>query len=294
MAHYSRRWSKAAVFAALLALAVVVSLLPTSWTRPLRALGQPLRWVTGPAAAATRAAARTSERWAEGELHPAMARLQAENEQLRRQAGHFALQIEQLRTELDALAGVRDALNDANARILVARVIAPLSDPQRDALRIDRGSLQGAAVGQWAAAGKPVFDDDVSGRELLARQWLVGRIVEVHPHESVVQLASDRDFRVAVGLARPKDDGGWEVLPAELPLEGAGGGRMAIRQATEDYGAMGAVFAVVRRSAALPMPMAIGRVAASERLDATQLHFDLEVRPWSSPRLLDHIYIVSP
>lgn len=292
MIYRPRRWSTARTFVALLVLAAIMSILPSRWTGGLRNLAQPLQWVVTPVSSLTRALTRRGSTLAENTLSPVDAALQEENERLSRQLGHFSLEVAQLREEIDRLSGVRGAIGDENARILIARVVGPVSDGQRDALRLSRGEFQGVTKGQWVVAGLRNADDGLSGRELLARQWLIGRIDEVYTQESVVQLTTDREFREVVQLARPTDDGGWELLPTQMPVYGTGD-KLEIRQAAADYLAAGAPIVVAPASSQLPMPMTIGRIVKSERLEATQLHFNLTVQPWGPARQLEYVYIIA-
>jgi cell shape-determining protein MreC len=288
-----RHLSRSGLFVLLMAMALVAALLPPRSLAWLRAGLQPLSWLQSPVTGMTHwvlAWGGTAD-----ELSPADAeRLRAENDQLRRQLAHFDQRYQELRYELEQVTRVRQQLQDTDSRIISAQVIGPLSDPRRDALRLARGEWAGVRVNQWVVAAEPTAERDLSGRELVARQWLIGRITEVRPYESVVTLLSDRTARperVVVAGVRP--DGTWERLSGEMLLHGGGDGRLQIREATQSFldGGGGRVV-LVPASEWLPSAMTVGRLEDAQRVEQTQLHYNLTVAPWGEARQLRYVYII--
>ena len=291
----TRAWqpSKAATFGLLMTAALITALLPdraTEWMRgvaqPLSYLQMPVRWVTLSVlpTGARAATAQTSEE----------ARLRAENDALRRQVATLDTLLRDVDGRLAAVTGFRDQFQNERTRIVIARVVGPTGDTRRDVLRITKGSLSGVRVGMWVAAGSTPTEG-VSGRDLLAREWLIGRVSEVRPYESLVRLASDRGFKEPVLLARIDETASrWEVAAGEQVLYGHGDGKMRIELATQDYFKQGQHAVLAPASGMLPMTMPLGEITASRTLDATQLHYDLEVRPLGRPFDLTYAYIIDP
>jgi cell shape-determining protein MreC len=229
-------------------------------------------------------------------------RLRAEVEELRRQIGHESAAYAELEERLADVSGIRDQLRESRTRILIARVIAEDASPMRDTLLITRGSTEGVRVGQWVVAGKSAATTaGQSGRELLGREWLIGRVSEVQPYRSRVLLATDPSFPKAadqkltrVRLARVLADGTWQLADGESLLIGAGRGHMRVEQAVRDYFAEGYRIVVAPASKDLPLAMTLGRVESSSPVVEAPLMFNLDVRPWGDAIRLGHVYLICP
>lgn len=283
------------MFVLLMALSLFASLLPPRYLAPLRNLHQPLSLLHQPMAALTRGVsgqlvrdgATISAEEAEG--------LKREIAELRRLVDYLEQQRRATEQQLAEVAAIRAALLGEDASIVIARVLRHASTPRRAALILDRGSMARVREGLWVVAGRPPRpQEELSGRAALGRQWLIGRISEVRTYESTVRLATDPGFRCEVRVARAGAGGGWDVLDVPLSLRGIGDGQMLIPEATRDFYAEQARTVLVPEGIGLPSTMPIGRVAGSERIDATQLHYDLTVQPLADPGELVRAYVIVP
>lgn len=294
--------TRSLIFAVLmLASAISAFLLPRGWTDWSDGLIQPLAAVESPVSGTTRAVrdfATPRPRLSAAESE----RLQRENEQLRRLVGHQELLLAERGEELAAVTGIREQLGGISAQIIVARVVGGESSPLRESLLISQGSIgpRPVRVGDWVAAGAPrAARADRGGRELLLREWLIGRVAQVHPYVSRVQLTTDPGFgdalfrAVRVRAARALSDGTWQFAKSEALLYGDGGERMVIRQASESLLAERFVTVVARLSDALPVEMLIGKLTGSTSLPESALHYDFTVTPPASARTLTHVYVIS-
>lgn len=134
-----------------------------------------------------------------------------ENEQLRRKLVELYLtrvEVEQLRAENRALRKQLKVTDTQNERWVLARVLG--ADPRRGAafLIIDKGAVDGVKVGQVAVVEK----------------LLVGRVVTVDKHQSVVGTIYSREEKVPVkirdNLAIVQGEFGLSLQVKEL-LQGA-------------------------------------------------------------------------
>jgi cell shape-determining protein MreC len=227
--------------------------------------------------------------------------LAAERDQLARQLEHQSVRITELEGTVAVLTGLRERLDDPRARLVRAAVLAFDASPRRESLLIDRGAMNTSAegrprVGQWVAAGLGPAEQDSadSGRAQLARQWLLGRISEVHGFTSRVQLASDPQFGpVRVRAARRLQDGALQVEQRDCLLEGRGTGRMVIRQAPNNYFAAGSTLVLVPRGADSPATLEIGRVIGASPVANAPLMFDHELAPIADYRSIRHVFIIA-
>lgn len=285
--------SKSRLVLILLGVSAVALLLPPSCVSWVRGLFQPVALVQEPVASGVRTVAGAVEGLAMRAIPQEEARrLLVENEELRRQivAEHTAQ--EQLREAFQRVTGLRDVLPDSDVTLVLAPVASYDADPRRESLRIRLNSDTAPLVrpGQWVAAGLY----QTPGRELLRRQWLIGRISEVQTRLARVQLATDPGFpRTPVRIATLGNDGKWILGEEKCLLEGIGGGRMWIGQVKKDYHASGELMVMVPASRELPFPLSIGQIESSERQDDSPLHYDLTVVPWGSADALTHVFVIT-
>ncbi|MFQ5807577.1 MAG: rod shape-determining protein MreC [Phycisphaerae bacterium] len=253
----------------------------------------PLAWVFSRATRQTRQTVESLTRPAP--TREELEQLRHYNQRLTLQVGQQQLLIAEMERQLADLSGLRDQLGDLRAKIIFAAVVGGDTSPRRETITISKGRRQGIERGDWVAAGMPEAERDpvATGRDLLLRQWLIGRVTEVQPYVSRVQLATDPDFGTErAWAAKTLMDNTWQVAGRPCGLEGFGDGSMRIRQASEDYLATGYTIVVVPLADPQPMALAIGRIIASEMLE-TGLHYDLEVEPWGDPQALSHVYVIS-
>lgn len=295
-------------FMLMLSSAALACLLPPSWSGCARAVTFPLTWLQSAVGMGSRAVRRAVDLPSREQLSPADVRaLEARNGQLQRQLQHQSVMIDDLKTQIEQLSGLRNVIGDDQTRLISASVIAYDPFSSHESLTITVGSLNTTEsgrirIGQWVAAGVEVGQEATaeSGRILLARQWLLGRISEVGPFFSRVQLASDSRFGpIHVRVAKRLPDG--VLVQAINPetgkprfslLEGVGGGRMAIRQAPLNYFEAEFDRVLVPRSANLPNAMLIGRVVSAEAVENAPLMFDLTIDPLFDLAEIGRVFVI--
>jgi hypothetical protein len=285
------------------ASAVWAFLLPPRWTAPLRGLLQPLALFQWPATWLARKAHVTVDGLGSGAISAERAKeLLAEAERLRLQVAQQRLRLEEVEHRLDEVSGLRDQLPDSHLRIVIAPVVSQDSSPRGQTLLVTLSEHQSRLLakgkGQWVLAAGPRGSDDPEAtiRDLLDREWVIGRVSEVHTRSARIQLTTDPRFRMLVRAARLRVEGNgrwWELAEQGCVLVGQGGGRMGISQAVENYYRTGYRVVVVPASRDLPSPMALGRIEASSPRDDSPQHFDLSVVPWGRVETLTHVYIVA-
>lgn len=277
--------------------AAIVSLLPLRWTTCANGVTQPvspLAWSLRTITRSTRAAAEsvTDPEPTRAELE----RLRIENERRERQIGHQQVMIANMDGMVAELSGLRDQLTDPDAKIIFASILGNDTSPERDSITISRGDRHHVKPGDWVAAGDAPATRDPqasAGRDLLLQQWIIGRVSEVQPYTSLVQLATDPKFGpYRVRLARALDDGTWELADGEEALRGDAAGRMRINQAARDYRQAGFTIVLLPLTPSRPMALAVGRIVGSETL-STGLHYDFEVEAWDQVARLSHVYVIS-
>ncbi len=291
--------SKNVAFWALMGLALLLALLPARVTRAFTGFLQPASLVQQPL---HDLAGRLRE--GASEAPAAEEALRQEIEALRLQVAHQHELLAQRDELLEQITRTRQDFPDGQSRIVVARVVSDDTDPRRDGCRISVGRRDGVDKGDWVVAGLrrgEKLDPAAGGRDPLLRRALIGVLTQVDPHVSYVRLISDSLFQAAVAAARPREDGGWEVVDENLVLMGVGQGRMRIAQSTADHFASGAttVLALVKPplagggAAQLPVRMAVGRIVESKRRADSALHFDLVVEPWRSFDAVTSVFVIA-
>ncbi len=276
--------------------AAVLALLPASWTGCSGGVMQPLGWLAWAFSSGTRHARDAAQDLGDpAPTRDEFTRLREDNQELARKLGHQQVEIAKLEQQVADLAGLRDQLGDLPAKIIFASVVGGDASPRRETLTISKGRRDGVKPGDWVAAGLTPAGRDpaATGRDLLLRQWLIGRVDDVQPYLSRVQLGTDAHFGTErAWVAKALVDGTWQVADKLCGLNGLGDGRMRIREASEDYLATGYTIVLVPLAHPRPTALAIGRVVASETLE-TGLHYNLEVQPWGDPRALWCVYVIS-
>ncbi|MFH1745795.1 MAG: rod shape-determining protein MreC [Planctomycetota bacterium] len=292
--------TKGQTFTILMIVSAALMLLPVAWTSWLRGavqiLGLP-QWSLSVAGRSVRQIAETTQL---PEYSPEeVEQLNDENEELRRLLWHQHAWLLDLEQRYEEICGLRGQLRDQGARILVAPVLAYDSSALRDTLLIGRGAAHGVRPGAWVAAGVAVSEHNANetGREILLRQWLVGRISEVHTRVSRVRLVSDPKFGEPhagerVALARVREDGVWEMTAADHLLTGRGRGEMVISQAEADYCKLGYNLVLIPASPLQPESLSVGKIISSVPMTESALHFELVVEPGAPACELRYVYVI--
>jgi len=232
------------------------------------------------------------------------AREQALMNELASQAGL----IEQLREDNERLGGLRKkAIPFALQVQVVARDIAAW----RDSLLVERGSELGVRREDWAASrlflNQGALNQVQEGQAVIAREILLGRVEEVSPYMSRVQLFSDLDsppIEVRVGSMR---DGEFEFVDYPCSLRGRGRHQMVIKavdyryidgqaESTAEDGKrrikVGDYVCSAPGQLGLPQPMVIGRVTEISRDPQRRLVSDVLVAPAIDIDQLRHVNVI--
>ncbi len=288
--------SKPTLFVILMTASAASVLLPMSWTNWVRApfqittLVQRLFFDTaraGADAVSGSSAAKVDE-------------LQQALDRARLQLSQQGQALANLQRILDDLTGLRSQMPDQHVKLVLAPIVAYDANPRRDTVLVilSADQVNWVRPGQWVAAGAW----ETPSREALARQWLVGKVSEVHTRSARIQLATDLKFRATVALGRIESSNGG---PANMSLVGelcrieglgaraTGGGRMLITQAQANYFESGETVVVAPTSRELPFPMVLGRLVSAAQDTRSAKHWDLAADPWMTLRGLTHVYIIS-
>ncbi|MDP2868223.1 rod shape-determining protein MreC [Methyloversatilis sp.] len=147
-----------------------------------------------------------------GEYFADLARLQAENDELRREQvalGTIRLRQEQLDLENTRLRALLDMRERVQVNAQVAEVIYAVRDPFSRRVVVDKGLTQGIEP------GSPVVDDI----------GVIGQVTRVYPLNAEVTLISDKDQALPVQIAR---------TGVRAVMFGAGSGTLELRYLATD------------------------------------------------------------
>ncbi|MBK8913797.1 MAG: hypothetical protein IPM64_04200 [Phycisphaerales bacterium] len=293
-----RRPSRGAFFATLMTVAALLALSPPALARWMRGAIGPLAMLQRPLALAVQQAKDAATPGRAGLSAEEAQRWQIEMEQLRRLAGNQQLSIEELERKLAEVSLLREQFGDARVKLIVAEVIGYDAAPRRATIRLSQGSwtVTGLRPDLWVAAtdSPPWYPEAERVREGLSRQWLVGRVTEVQPFVTTVQLTTDPGFGpIEVQPALVGADGRWSAMRMRCALRGVGGGRMWMDRVPQEL-ASGETIVFAPSSELLPIPMALGRISEAERIPNAPQHFNYTVMPWARGTDLRFVYIVVP
>ncbi|MFQ5430011.1 MAG: rod shape-determining protein MreC [Phycisphaerae bacterium] len=285
-----RRPSKKSVFVVLMLLSAVSVFLPPQVTDAAKHTPQLLVPFQDLVYYATHWASRSVSRIGEGDTFA-----RQDHDALMRQIVSQAGLIEQLRDENRRLGALR---HRAIPLALQAQVVARDIAEWRRSLLIERGSELGVRRKDWLAShlflDQGRFSHVRQGQAVIAREVLLGRVEQVSPYMSRVQLFTDVNcppIEVRVGAPR---DGGFEFVDYPCSLRGRGRGEMAIldvdyhhvrAEPDENAGSgprrirIGDYVCSAPGQLGLPEPMVIGRVVAFEQDPTKRLVFDVIVKP---------------
>lgn len=140
-------------------------------------------------------------------------------------------QMEQVRRENSLLRGLREKFVPPGVLLVPARVVARDIGGWRDSLLLSRGASQRVqhadAVASRLFVSGGTADGVAVGHLVLAREFLLGRIEQVGPFTSRLQLYSDVGVRTEVRVGRVAG-GRFQPVPYACTLLGMGGGQMRI------------------------------------------------------------------
>lgn len=289
-----RRISPRAVFLLLLILSAAALWMPRQWSDQLKHAVQVIVPGDDLVYRASSTAARATSKLDDKDRASRM-----EREALLHELGSQIAVAAQLRQENDRLRDLRQRSILPSTPILPARVVAWDIVAWRDSLLVERGSSRGVSWRDWVATRLFVAEGGESGvaegQAVLARECLIGRVEQVSPYMSRVQLLSDVDSpRIQVqigGLAGGK----MEFVDYPCSLRGLGRGRMVIEDVPYQYvqaeaeeqpsanGKRRIRIDDLAYSAAgqlgLPMPLVIGKVSGIEKNPKKRLVYSVTVAP---------------
>jgi cell shape-determining protein MreC len=308
------KFTRRGVFAILMLLsAASLFILPKEWSDPLKHVGQPLIWI------------ETALYGVSYEAGACLSDLDGSRD-------HDRIESQALLHELASQIAVADELRGQNARLrglreewalpptmplLPARVVARDIVEWRDSLLVDRGSVRGVRRKDWAASRFFVDQGRVQGvaegQAVLARECLLGRVEQVSPYMSRIQLFSDVDsprIEVRIGGRRAEEaESGEAVEFVDYPcsLRGLGHGRMMIEDVPYNYVGESAETSSAperRRIRAgdlvfsapgqlgLPSPLVIGKIAELQEDPKKRLVYGLLVEPVVAVDQLRDVFVV--
>lgn len=209
--------------------------------------------------------------------------------------------MEVLERQNEELTAIRKLGLDTRGDLIPAHVISRDLLSWRSSVAVDAGSRRKVATG--SAVLSDHFSVNVGsqqgvqdGLRVLSSEALVGTVVNTGTHTARVQLLTDPDTDMVVAISRVRD-GMPSPLDREFLLQGAGKGRLEIRDVAQKYVLSGDIQTgdVVMTSGAeviLPAPVVIGRVSTIRRDPENGTLYILDVEPAVQPEQLRRVYIV--
>lgn len=291
----SRAPRKTFAFALLMLATSLALFLPDGCAAWLDGARQPLAFLQWLVAGGARSGARLLSSAARDAVSRAeFEQLAAENAALRQQLALQQLSAEELEQRLVELSGIAEPLQDPAVRIHIATLVGGDAAPGRHAVVITRGQLDGVRPGDWVAAGAPRDESDsaASGRDLLSRQWLLGKVRTTQAFTSEVLLITDPAFGPERVYPARLAEGEGVIGERECLLYGAGS-HAEIRVAAENYLRLALTDVVVRLPTNRPLSLPIGRIVSAEPLRESALHFNLRVEPCGDVRRIARVYVIS-
>ncbi len=301
------RPSPRAVFVLLMLLSVAASWMPPDWTNALKHVVQ----IVVPAQDTIYAICYRGSQSAR-QLRPAGSDGETETRALQHELASQAATIEQLRQEITDLRDLRAQHLPPGVPILPAKVVAWDSVAARDALLIERGSFRSVGWRDWVATRLFVAaggEQGVNvGQAVLARESLLGRVEQVSPYMSRVQLLSDIDSpRIEVRIGDVSSEGQVTFVDYACSLRGAGQGRMLVEdvpyrfvQEGDDPEAasdqerirVGSLVYSAPDQLGLPAPLVIGRVSRIEKDTKNRLVYNVTVEPEASRDQIREVFVI--
>lgn len=217
--------SRNAIFGCLLGASFLALFLPPAWTDPLKHVVQflvPAQDLSR--TGALRVAKSVGRSAVDGEVDGV--------EVERRELAATQALVLQLEEEIQRLRSLRGGQFPPAIPLLDAKVVGHDVAAWRDSALVSRGSLRGVSWRDWVASrffvNRGAASEVESGQAVLARETLLGRVEQVSPYMSRIQLLSDIDSsRIEVRIAGTSGDR-VTLIDYACSLRGMGRGRMAI------------------------------------------------------------------
>jgi cell shape-determining protein MreC len=226
-------------------------------------------------------------------------------------------QIQQIAEENARLRQLRTDHELPDLPLLPAKIVALDMVEWRDSALVARGSSRAVRYHDWVASRIFIDQGMASGlaenQPVLARECLIGRVEQVSPYMSRVQLFSDIDApRIEVRLARPSENAKTRILDFPCSLRGVGRGQMVIEKVSYQYinaassqpmregeapaepsGIMvGDLVLTAPGQLGLPSPMVVGKVTSLEENHVERLTWTIHVHSLADPTKLREVYMI--
>lgn len=292
-----KRVSKTTVFAVLLVVAFIAVWLPQRWTRPfghvMQLFAPAQQAINGAADGAADAIDKLAQGTVSGAEHTELMR---RTTQLENRVLALTQQVHDLQQQNEDLARLRTGSLGARGQLIPTRVVRFDAVDWRDGVVLDRGESSGVRAGDAVVA--MLSDDAPSGGGLAAllSSVFIGRVTEVAPYTSEVQMLSDPESGIQVRIGRVAG-GRFVEVDADFILRGVGHGRMLIIESPRRHSESGAIRvgdAVVSLEGqnGLPQSLLIGRITEINEDPDHPVSLDrLEVRPMLNLADLTRVYV---
>jgi cell shape-determining protein MreC len=290
------------LFRILMLASLLALFVPPSWTNALKAVSQ---FLVPPEDLLFSAAQRAS-RIADA----SHATLQDTDTLAAQLASEHAL-LEQLAEENARLRQLRSDHQLPEVPLLPAKIVALDMVEWRDSALIARGSSRGVRYNDWVASHVFINQGIASGlavdQPVLSGECLMGRVAQVSPYMSRVQLFSDIDSpRIEVRVARATDNGKPRILDFPCSLRGMGRGRMAIEKVSYQYVraadakqeneeqriTVGDLVLTAPGQLGLPSPLVVGKVTSLEESRVERLTWTVHVSSLVDAAMLRDMYVI--
>lgn len=303
------RLNRNRVFGLLLAASAAAMLLPASWSDPLKHVMQLLV----PAQDLARTVSMKAVRHAREATESAASEADR-GDTLEMSLAAAVVQIRQLQEEVSRLQALRDRHVPPAIPLLDAKVVATDVASWRDSALVSRGSLRGVSWRDWVASrffiDRGTMSDVNAGQAVIGAECLLGRVEQVSPYMSRVQLFSDVDSpRIEVRIAAVRGEEA-RLLDYSCSLHGLGRGLMMISNVeaamidlTEPDGEADAdaergririgdfVFSAPGQLG-LPTPLAVGKIVRIEENATRRLVYNLTVEPLVRVADIGDVYVI--
>jgi len=218
--------------------------------------------------------------------------------------------IAQLKSTQEQLTRIRSSPEfPQGASIIPVQILACDADPRRESLLVDKGSLKKVKDLDWVASRITInagTNNGVHNRaQVMARECLIGWVEHAGLWQSRVVLLSDPQANRAMRIRIQPKPGGPDHNkrrgPADpLILEGAGNGKMKIRDIPANYVENGLIqtgdlVTSDRNDPKLPLSMVVGVITKLKRIQDDKvipLFYEALVQHRYDPKKINQAYVV--
>lgn len=280
-------------------------LLPKEWSDALKHLGQPMVWLEDWLYRAAHSSGRSLNQLGKGDSDES-----AQSPALIHMLASQIAVADELRQENARIRALRDTFVPPGVPLLPAKIVARDIVEWRDSVLVERGSSRNVRRKDWVASrffvNQGRVQEVAEGQAVLAGECLLGRIEQVSPYMSSVQLLTDIDsprIEVRIGSLR---DTVFEFIDFPCSLRGIGRGQMAIedvdyrrvREVDPEQGdirrriKLGDLVFSAPGQLGLPMPLVIGKIVEFKEDPKKRLVVSLVVEPSVTIEQLREVLII--